>query len=648
MATVKHIIYAYGLQASDAALRIAEPLMSENPTVDIAENFGELSITVCATSYSVEEADVICRPVIDTICDCLGPFVCGIDFTLEQKVVELLKEHSLKITTAESCTAGLLAGKLTNISGVSSVFDGGFITYSHEMKHLLLGVSDTLLKEKGAVCPEVAISMAVGCRRMSEADIGVSVTGVAGPEPSDGQPVGTVYIALADTKRVWVKKLEESGTREDIRSAAVIAALDLVRRYLEAKPGMMAGSQPIEKPSSEKIIIPSEVKPVTFWEKILPWKAKGKAAIFFVTAIWVLVLGILAVTGILSYNELYIPHHNEQIYEDLEAVYTGPLESTDEIDINKYPKGMLSQFYTLFDRNEDIAGWIKIDKTHISYPLMIGNSAPYYDNHDFAKNPSEFGVPYFDSRVDFSSSETNNMVYTVYGKTSSDSQMFSDIVNYTQENFFIDHQWISMDTIYKTATWQAVAVMYVDSSDNNAEFDYGKNTFSSLKEYSDFLKEIQKRSLFNMAVELSTNDTLLMLSVDYTGSNAFENEKVVVVARRATSTGSNSIEDLTKNYSAVMPRAYYMYNTTKTYMPERTTKKVVPKTTEATKSPSKATKSSNVISVETASPVIPTTIHTNSTSVIPTHAPTTKPTNPPTTTRETTIIHEQENSLSSY
>ena len=138
----------------------------------------------------------------------LGAAVYGVDSgSLQKAVVTLLKEKGKKIATAESCTAGMLSGRLTEVSGVSSVFECGIAAYSKEIKHNVLGVPESLLEEHGAVSPEVACAMAMGVRRVSGAKLGVGITGVAGPEPSEDKPVGTVYIALADEKRVWVKQI---------------------------------------------------------------------------------------------------------------------------------------------------------------------------------------------------------------------------------------------------------------------------------------------------------------------------------------------------------------------------------------------------------------------------------------------------------
>ena len=142
-------------------------------------------------------------------------------------LVKSLKEMGLKIATAESCTGGLVAKMITDISGSSSVFEFGLVTYSNAAKKQLLGVSETTLSEFGAVSVETAKEMASGALKLSGADIAVSVTGVAGPEPSEGKPVGTVCIGVATKENVVAKTFVFGGKRGDIRRQSAKMALNM-------------------------------------------------------------------------------------------------------------------------------------------------------------------------------------------------------------------------------------------------------------------------------------------------------------------------------------------------------------------------------------------------------------------------------------
>ncbi len=145
----------------------------------------------------------------------------------------MLVSKNLTISTAESCTGGMVSGKLINYPGISSVFMEGAVTYSNEAKINRLGVKAETLEKYGAVSSEVAAEMARGIARTSGTNIGLSTTGIAGPGGgSEEKPVGMVYVGLCINGEVKTKKLILSGNRQRIRERATMQVLDLLRREL--------------------------------------------------------------------------------------------------------------------------------------------------------------------------------------------------------------------------------------------------------------------------------------------------------------------------------------------------------------------------------------------------------------------------------
>ena len=143
-----------------------------------------------------------------------------------QQVVSAFIERGVTAATAESLTAGLVAATLADVPGASAMLQGGVVSYASEVKARLLDVSRKLLEDVGSVDAEVARQMAEGTRAACGADYGVSTTGVAGPDPHDGKPVGTVFVAVAGPDRTDVRECHFSGSRKDIRGAARDAALE--------------------------------------------------------------------------------------------------------------------------------------------------------------------------------------------------------------------------------------------------------------------------------------------------------------------------------------------------------------------------------------------------------------------------------------
>ena len=153
---------------------------------------------------------------------------------LEEKIVRELQNRGYTITTAESCTGGLLAGRILNVSGASAVYNEGHITYSNEAKERLLGVSHDTLERYGAVSEQTAAEMALGAARVASANVGLSTTGIAGPSGGTPEkPVGLVYVGCCIDGDVTVKECRFFGNREENRNAAVEAVLELLIDELE-------------------------------------------------------------------------------------------------------------------------------------------------------------------------------------------------------------------------------------------------------------------------------------------------------------------------------------------------------------------------------------------------------------------------------
>lgn len=143
-------------------------------------------------------------------------------------LVETLIRRGETVATAESLTGGLVAATLTDLPGASSMFRGGFVVYATDLKNVLAGVPERLLAERGPVDPDVARALAEGARERCEATWGLATTGVAGPDPQDGKPVGLVFVAVAGPDGAAVRELRLQGGRMQIRAATVEAVLDLL------------------------------------------------------------------------------------------------------------------------------------------------------------------------------------------------------------------------------------------------------------------------------------------------------------------------------------------------------------------------------------------------------------------------------------
>ena len=159
----------------------------------------------------------------------------GVEYMEIVDLIKMLKDKNLKIATAESCTGGLLAKKITDVSGSSEVFEMGIISYANRIKNEFLDVSNIVLETVGAVSEETAKQMAIGVTTLSKADIGVGITGIAGPTGgTKAKPVGLVYISiyLAKENKSIAKKLLLDGNREEIREQTANIVIEEVGKQL--------------------------------------------------------------------------------------------------------------------------------------------------------------------------------------------------------------------------------------------------------------------------------------------------------------------------------------------------------------------------------------------------------------------------------
>lgn len=223
---------------SDIEYRVRPLLENANPTAAIYCKTGECEIRITARAASDEDGAEKCRAYARKFYNLLGDAVYDEDVAgLEETVVRTLREKGLTISTAESCTGGLIAQRLTSVSGSSEVFGYGFVTYWAEAKAKLVGVDPAAIEQYNVVSAPVAAQMAAGALEASGADIALSVTGIAGPTGADEvRPVGTVYLGAARGETVYLKKIRVSRPeRAIVRARAAQAALELGLRLAQGK-----------------------------------------------------------------------------------------------------------------------------------------------------------------------------------------------------------------------------------------------------------------------------------------------------------------------------------------------------------------------------------------------------------------------------
>lgn len=223
-----------GIGESSLEEKIKDLLRSDNPTLAPLAGRGEVSLRITAKGTEAKKVEEKISNMEKLIRARVGKYVYGVDDeTLEECVGKILVDKNQTISIAESCTGGLIADKLTNVPGISKVFDRCIVTYSNKSKIEELGVPPEILNSFGAVSKETATAMAEGIRKVSGSKLGLAVTGIAGPSgATPDKPVGLVYVALSTPENTICKNYVFNGRREIIKNRAALTALNMLRKYL--------------------------------------------------------------------------------------------------------------------------------------------------------------------------------------------------------------------------------------------------------------------------------------------------------------------------------------------------------------------------------------------------------------------------------
>lgn len=233
---VSHSVRIFGLGESSVDDIFAEEMnRMTNPTMAPYAKECDCLLQITAKAKSEAEAEEMIAPVMEHVIKRLGDVVYGVDVEcIEESVIKLLREKGMTFSAAESCTGGDVARRFTDMPGASAFFKGGVVTYTNEAKAKLLGIDPALIEEKGAVSHEVAKAMAENVRALLGTDIGVGVTGLAGPDGDGVHEVGTVFVSLAVEGETFVKELHMGAmrTRSFIRRMAGNHIYDMMRRWL--------------------------------------------------------------------------------------------------------------------------------------------------------------------------------------------------------------------------------------------------------------------------------------------------------------------------------------------------------------------------------------------------------------------------------
>ena len=229
---ISHTVKTVGLGEGTVDEMVSPVLKSTNPSIGVYSRADGIHLRLTAKAATAEEAEALIAPVQEEVERILGPAVWGHDDdTMEAATGRLLRERGLSLGTMESATGGLLASTITDAPGSSTYFRGGLVAYATEQK-IAWGVDAAVLEEYGVISPECAKEMARAARTQLRTDLGLGITGVAGPDPQEDKPVGTMHVAVHDGIDAHVLSYQFAQGREAAKRRAVTVSFQLLRRVL--------------------------------------------------------------------------------------------------------------------------------------------------------------------------------------------------------------------------------------------------------------------------------------------------------------------------------------------------------------------------------------------------------------------------------
>lgn len=571
---VSHSIRLFGVGESRAAEDISDLTKGSNPTAATYAKAGEVEIRITARAKTEEQANQIILPVQEDVCERFGGDVYGIDCdSLEQRVVGLLTEQKKIITTAESCTGGLLSKRITDVPGASAVFRLGTSTYSGGAKRSVLGVKRSVLEKHGEVSPETAASMAVGIRKRTGADIGVGITGIAGPGGGTPEkPVGLIYVSVTDGRRVWTHTVggARAGDRDYNRLLTSSTALDMVRRVLTEEPEFIAEGVPVSKSGARVSYMDpfrtekfEEVRKKSRLRRLFEWyiPQKGDGVGFGITKA-VRILATFVLIGCLVYLgdygwQTYKASQLEKQWSEITIAGLNDPDTTAELPADlQLPEGMNPNFAQLWQQNQDVKGWIEITGTQLRGPVVQSSDNDYYLHNDFMKQRNICGALFLDYRCKIEPKALSKNTI-IYGHYVNNGTMFGSLFNYKKLDYYKQNPVINFSTIYDAYQWKIFSVMIVDSRPERGDaFPYLTTQFANDESFMAWVEQVQRRSMYNTSVDVRADDEILTLS---TCTYEFEDARLVVVARkvRAGEDPTVNVSSAVNNPIPLYPDEYY-------------------------------------------------------------------------------------------
>ena len=559
--------------------------LNQSPHLNITARHrsGDYELNIEATGATQTEAEDYLKRAVTHMQQTFGIYLyCIGNRPLPQIVIDGMTRHGLTLATAEWGTGGLLIEQLSAVIGANgccrAAYNDTHIGTELELPRRLLQAPE----DNGAL---IAGLLAQQCRKAGHTALGLGVY----CQPESGQ----LHVALADKNRIWNRRLAVAEPiREDTAQIAVWQAMNVLRLYTAQYPKQLPGGiEPAElerrvgigslfaRPASSNH---SGKDPKPVMEKKARTKRPAAAApdaeaikgtnliqrikmksITKNDKIRIILLAVCIIvflaSGIYIINNKLQSIKNKNLSDELAGLYDP--DGTTDISVDGYPKDYIRGFEALYQRNPDIAGWVKIPDTKLDYAVVQAEDNDKYHRADIDGKYNDWGIPYVDFRVDQKKPSYNTVIY---GHNMGDGTMFGYLQAYKKLTYYQQHPLISYNSVYRKDMYKIFAVVVCKADD--PDFDYHNFIDSdSDAAKNEYIEKIMKRSIIKTTVDVKASDRLLTLSTcDYTFRDPDTNKLIarLVIFGRALRDGESeavNVNAATLNPNPLMPKQWYEY-----------------------------------------------------------------------------------------
>ena len=561
LCAIRHRVNCFGLAHRSIVDELYGDILNDNLPLAYpaaCHNGLETSLWVTACAATREQAEEICHPAVFRLQQELKDLVYGVDAeSMESSVLELLHQRGRTLCMTESYSSGALAQAVERgmelLEGLKSPvqFYGSYMLPDETEE---IGLPRRKLRGKDIVTPTGAGMMAEYCRRKGKDNsLGLSLC--------LDEAVRQVYAALSDGERVYllIRKLPDDCYGNRAGEYGCLWALKLVQQYF-LDPRSLPAGVPVRSAAAGQGF-PEAEDPN--WEEKMglpPERNLGRRIVMLLCAT------VFAASATFLAHQEYLAWNSDQQKTRLETIYlensSSPSSSSPSASekIN-YPAEYLNKFSSLYSINPDIKGWLSIDGTTFSYPVVQSEQdtaeSQYYLHRDYNGEYNNHGVPFLDYRADLKK-PSDNLV--IYGHNMRDGTMFEELLNYKDPDYYRAHPLIRFDSVYEEAEYRVVSVFITNTLKSHGELFEYHNFINSPSDdsFDQFLYGIQIRSILNTGVDVRAGDKLLTLS---TCSYEFKGARFVVVARKLrdeeTREQAMDVSAVSKNENVLYPDIWY-------------------------------------------------------------------------------------------